>query len=62
MLFAEMPGYAHLHVHVVPRMADVPADELGPGVFVRLGVAEDQRVPVEDMDRLAVAIRQAAGR
>jgi len=62
MLFAEAPGFTHLHVHVVPRMADVPPDELGPRVFVRLGVAEGQRVPAPERDRLAVAIRRAAGR
>lgn len=62
MLFAEMPGFAHLHVHVVPRMPNAPAEELGPRVFARLGVEEGLRVPAEERDRLAVAVRQAAGR
>lgn len=62
MLFAEAPGFTHLHVHVVPRMPGAPAEELGPRVFTRLGEPEDRRVPVEEMDRLAVAVRQAAGR
>jgi diadenosine tetraphosphate (Ap4A) HIT family hydrolase len=33
MLFAEAEGFAHLHVHVVPRMSDQPADRRGPDVF-----------------------------
>lgn len=38
MLFAEAEGFAHLHVHVVPRMPDQPADRRGPAVF---GYLED---------------------
>jgi diadenosine tetraphosphate (Ap4A) HIT family hydrolase len=33
MLFAEAEGFAHLHVHVVPRMPDQPDDRRGPDVF-----------------------------
>lgn len=33
MLFAEADRFAHLHVHVVPRMADQPEDRRGPSVF-----------------------------
>jgi diadenosine tetraphosphate (Ap4A) HIT family hydrolase len=33
MLFAEADGFAHLHVHVVPRMPDQPLDRRGPDVF-----------------------------
>lgn len=33
MLFAEAEGFAHLHVHVVPRMPDQPEDRRGPAVF-----------------------------
>ncbi len=62
MLFAEAPGFAHLHLHVVPRMPDAPADELGPGVFARLNVPADHRVPAVERDRFAVAIGRAAGR
>lgn len=40
MLFAEAEGFAHLHVHVVPRMPDQPADRRGPAVF---GYLEDGR-------------------
>lgn len=33
MLFAEAEGFAHLHVHVVPRMPGQPEDRNGPAVF-----------------------------
>ena len=33
MLFAEAEGFAHLHMHVVPRMRDQPSDRRGPDVF-----------------------------
>lgn len=36
MLFAEADGFAHLHVHVVARMPDQPADRRGPAVFGHL--------------------------
>lgn len=53
MLFAEAAGFGHLHVHLVPRMADQPADALGAGVFRFLGADEDTRVPATEMDDLA---------
>lgn len=33
MLFAEADGFAHLHLHVVPRLPDQPSDRRGPRVF-----------------------------
>jgi diadenosine tetraphosphate (Ap4A) HIT family hydrolase len=53
MLFAEAEGFAHLHVHVVPRMPDQPADRRGPGVFGYLGVDDTLVVPEEERDRIA---------
>lgn len=46
MLFAEAEGFAHLHLHVVPRMADQPDELRGPKIFGYLAktpVAEDRR-------------------
>lgn len=50
-LFAEAEGFAHLHVHLVPRMPDQPDDRRGPAVFGYL--ADDDRVPDHEMDRIA---------
>ncbi len=33
MLYAEAEGFAHLHVHLVPRMPDQPEERRGPAVF-----------------------------
>ncbi len=52
--FAEQPGFEHVHFHVLPRPADLPAELLGPRVFGLLNAAE----PVTDrrMDELALRI------
>jgi diadenosine tetraphosphate (Ap4A) HIT family hydrolase len=62
MLFAEAEGYAHLHFHVVPRLADQPESERGPRVFTRLGVPEADLVPEAERDRLAHRIGEALAR
>lgn len=59
MLFAETTGFAHLHVHVVPRMPDQPADQRGPAIFSRLGRPEGERLPVEEMDGVSIRLRSA---
>ena len=57
MLFAEAEGFAHLHVHVVPRMPDQPEDRRGPAVF---GYLKDGRpLPPERRDEIAEALRDA---
>jgi diadenosine tetraphosphate (Ap4A) HIT family hydrolase len=56
MLFAEAEGFAHAHFHVVPRMPDQPEDLRGPRIFALLGVPAQERVPDQEMDRLATEI------
>jgi diadenosine tetraphosphate (Ap4A) HIT family hydrolase len=55
-LFAEAEGFSHLHVHVVPRQADLPPDHRGPRVFGYLGGGPDE---VSEADRDALALRLA---
>jgi diadenosine tetraphosphate (Ap4A) HIT family hydrolase len=62
MLFAEAEGFAHLHIHVVPRMTDQPEDERGPRIFARLDRPEGERVPEADRNRLAHEIGEALAR
>ena len=31
--YAEREGFRHVHFHIVPRAADLPADLHGPGIF-----------------------------
>jgi diadenosine tetraphosphate (Ap4A) HIT family hydrolase len=55
--FAEAPGFEHLHLHVIPRGADLPDDRRGPRVFSYLTRPADQRVTPAEMDRLADRLR-----
>ena len=57
MLFAEADGFEHLHLHVVPRLADHPEDRRGPKVFAFMH--DDAAVSPERRDELALAIRAA---
>jgi diadenosine tetraphosphate (Ap4A) HIT family hydrolase len=61
VLFAESPAHRHVHVHVIPRGADMPNEMQGPRVFSQLGVPPDQRVPEARMQELAIELRAALG-
>lgn len=64
-LYAEAEGFSHLHLHVVPRMPDQPADRRGPASFGYLGADDASRVSDADMDalseRLAAVVRPQIG-
>ena len=62
MLFAEREGFGHVHFHVVPRMADLAAEHLGPRVVALLGRPEGERVAELERDRLAGELAIAFGR
>ncbi|MFE7093655.1 HIT family protein [Streptomyces erythrochromogenes] len=55
--FAEAEGFAHVHFHIVPRMADLLPEHRGPGVFELLRRPEQERVTAEQADRMALALR-----
>lgn len=55
-LFAEADGFAHVHFHVVPRMADQPDDRKGPAIFAYL---KEQPVSASRRDELAEQLRAA---
>src|SRR5262249_42298333 len=59
--FAEAEGYPHVHFHVVPRMANQPAERRGPQVFGYLGVPEEQRVGEDVMNEIAAKVRRVLG-
>ena len=61
MQFSEAEGFAHLHLHLVPRMPDHPATALGPRVFTFLTDDESAWIPEAERDRLALALRAALG-
>lgn len=62
MLFAEAEGFGHLHVHVVPRMADLPLEARGPRVFAYMSEDEADWIPEGDRDELALRLRAAFAR
>jgi diadenosine tetraphosphate (Ap4A) HIT family hydrolase len=57
-LFAEAEAFQHLHIHVVPRCADLPDDLRGPGVFSLLERPESEWVAPVEMDRLGAALAE----
>jgi diadenosine tetraphosphate (Ap4A) HIT family hydrolase len=61
MQFAEATDHPHVHFHVVPRMADQPADRRGPAIFGYLGVPDDERVREAEMNRIGGEIRHSLG-
>jgi diadenosine tetraphosphate (Ap4A) HIT family hydrolase len=55
--FAEAEGFAHVHFHIIPRSADLPAALRGPKIFGALGA--DRRTVVSEQDMDAMAVRLA---
>jgi len=58
MQFAEAEGHSHVHFHVVPRMADQPAERRSTKIFGYLGVSEEERVAEGRMNEIAVVVRR----
>jgi diadenosine tetraphosphate (Ap4A) HIT family hydrolase len=59
MQFAEAEGHAHVHFHVVPRMANQPEDRRSTRIFGYLGVPDDERVSDETMNEIAQQIQHS---
>jgi len=57
MQFSEHPGHEHIHVHIVPRAADIPDDRKGRKIFEYLGADENSRIPEHTMNAFALKIR-----
>ncbi|MFE9928001.1 HIT family protein [Streptomyces sp. NPDC005533] len=55
--FAEAEGFAHVHFHIVPRMADLPREHRGPGIFELLRRPEQERVTADQADRIGRSLR-----
>jgi diadenosine tetraphosphate (Ap4A) HIT family hydrolase len=51
-LFAEAEDFEHLHIHVLPRLRDLPEERRGPRIF--LGIREFEAIDTTEMDRVAV--------
>ena len=54
LFLAEAEGFGHVHIHVVPRRANLPADRRGAQIFGYLSQPQDQWVAPAEMDRIAL--------
>lgn len=54
---AEAEGFEHLHVHVVPREADMPPERRGKHVFDWLDMPREEAITDEEADRIALELR-----
>jgi len=54
--FAEHPRHPHVHVHVIPRPADLPEEARGPRIFDRLGVPDADAVTEDRMNEIAALV------
>jgi diadenosine tetraphosphate (Ap4A) HIT family hydrolase len=59
MMFAEAPGFHHVHFHVVPRAHDLDEDHRGSSIFEFLKRPEPEWIPLVEQDELALALRSA---
>ncbi|MGH7612133.1 MAG: HIT family protein [Candidatus Dormibacteria bacterium] len=59
-MFAEAPGFEHLHVHIVPRAKDLPEELQACGIFDYLKRPESEWIRQREREGLAVALRAAA--
>ncbi|MEJ2212170.1 MAG: HIT family protein [Anaerolineae bacterium] len=57
--FAEAAEHPHVHFHIIPRMADQPAERRSTQIFRYLGVPEEERVSEETMNRIADQVRDS---
>jgi diadenosine tetraphosphate (Ap4A) HIT family hydrolase len=59
MFFAEAEGFAHLHVHVVPRMDWFRPEQTGPRVFSLLGLDPEHALPQEERASFSMSMQAA---
>ncbi len=57
-LFAEQQSFAHIHYHLIPRVANTPLERRGPGAFTYMPAAHDLNQDLGIVSE-AVAIVQA---
>jgi diadenosine tetraphosphate (Ap4A) HIT family hydrolase len=49
MCFAEGKGFHHVHIHIVPRPADLPANLKGPRIFALLTVDAEHSIAAPEL-------------
>lgn len=61
VMFAETPGFAHLHFHVIPRDAQLSLELSGTKVFEFMKRPEAEWVPLEQQRDVAHRLREYSG-
>ena len=56
VFLAEAPGFEHLHIHVIPRLPDMPAARTGIEAMKYLAQPESDWVKTSEMDRVSQEI------
>jgi diadenosine tetraphosphate (Ap4A) HIT family hydrolase len=56
--FAEAAEHPHVHFHIIPRMADQPAERRSTKIFGYLGVPAAERVSEATMNDIAALVRR----
>jgi len=56
--FAEMPGFFHIHFHIIPRAADLPQESRGGKIFAALKISPEQAIPADAIYRLCLEMQQ----
>lgn len=59
--YDEIEHFRHVHFHVVPRAADLPAELTGTRSFALLKVTESEAVPRDEIRALCETLRDAFG-
>ena len=60
IMFAEAPGFNHVHFHVIPRQPDLNPDHRGSNIFHYLKQPESEWIPITERDRLALQLRESS--
>ena len=55
--FAEKEGFEHVHVHVIPRSKDLPAELRGPKIFSMLKPQNKNEVPDDKIKQFTLRLR-----
>ena len=58
IFLAEAPGFAHSHIHIVPRLPDAPSERLGAGALEYLGQPESEWLTPAQMDHISTEVRE----
>ena len=58
IFLAEAPGFAHTHIHIVPRLPDAPPERLSMGALEYLGQPESEWLTAAQMDQVSTEVRE----